>query len=248
MYMSQSIFLHLLFSTFTPANASISLKAGPLCLNNTPSLSRSPFLRVLSFLPEISYRYVFCLVISDIFLNYAKHIATLQITSWRHCQEISSWIWASSNSCKFSQAPEEPHNCFSTMFHFDLAVRYLWLKRTYLNPEALNPLGFHCQGYKFEKHATLKKIVYQTKETLLLITTFPCLQVLASLIMKNKSKRSWDTEKFTKCHLKDKRARRMRTNQQVHRVCSSLRCISISPCTDNLPSLSTKAALSQVER
>ena len=39
----------------------------------------------------------------------------------------------------------------------------------------------------------------------------------------------------------------MRTNKQVHGVCSSLRCISISPCADKLPSFPSKAAFSQMQ-
>ena len=71
-----------------------------------------------------------------------------------------------------------------------------------------------------------KNVVYQKKETLLLFTIFQCVQVdqLASLIMKNKSERSWDTEKLPEARfLKEKGARRMRTNKQVREVGSSLR-------------------------
>ena len=88
-----------------------------------------------------------------------------------------------------------------------------------------NPLAFHCLGYTFKwKHDTLKEDRLSKKRNtsayyhLSLSTSASS----ASLIKKNKCKCSWDTEKFAKSRLKDKQARRMRTNQQVHRSVPSV--------------------------
>ena len=69
-----------------------------------------------------------------------------------------------------------------------LGTKQSFLKTAGLNSmklctKGINPLGFHRQGYKFEKLATLKE-GRLSEETLLLSLTFFCPQGLASLIRK----------------------------------------------------------------
>ena len=79
------------------------------------------------------------------------------------------------------------------------------------------------------KMQSYKSVFYQKKEALLFTTTLPCLKVFVSLITKNKSKSSWDTEKFAKSGLKEKSSGRMRTKRQNRKECCFLRCFSSSP-------------------
>ena len=62
--------------------------------------------------------------------------------------------------------------------------------------------------------------------------------LFASLILKNKSKSLWHTEKFAKSFLQKKSPLRMRTKRQNRKLCRSLCFISCSPCHWQAPRLS----------
>ena len=86
-----------------------------------------------------------------------------------------------------------------------------------------------ARSTKLRKKQSYKSVFYLKNEALLLITTLPCLNAFVSLIMKNKSKSSWHTEKFAKSRLKEKSSGRMRTKRRNRKECCFLHFFSSSP-------------------